>query len=247
MKIQPLARHARHLRTLCLLPTLLAVPITTHADYFINGEGTEQPFCEAILAALNKTAPANVHLPCISAEILKMPEVKDPAWAKLELSQHEDLAMKMNTLNSVGSAEYFRKEKAMPQMYPTREYQERVLEGERKLGAELFALRLAPEFFGDRVLVTLRYKNDVCGQPSKLQGEAHLAAWVTPDLTEIASGPGVFDSRAARPLIYHGRLYLVRPYGTDQDLEVFVPRRMYMSRICNISYAPTANKKGEVK
>lgn len=227
-----------------LFPLLLA-PIGTHADYFIDGEGKRQTFCEKILIALNKSKPTNEHRPCISEEILKLPGVSDPPWEKLDLLQHEDLAKKMITLNAVGSAEYFREQKTMPQMYPTPEYQQRALDGAKSLGAELFALKLSPELFGNRVMVTLRFKSEQCGWPLRLppepHGESTRVAWVTADLKEIATGPGMFDSRAARPVLYKGTLYLVRPYGTDQEVEVYVPRREHISKVCNITFSDNVN------
>lgn len=216
--------------------TLQSIPEVAQAEYFINGEGKEQPFCEAILTALNKSKPTSEKRPCISEEILKLPGVTDPAWEKLDFPQHEELAKKLYVLNSVGSQEYFRHQKLMPQMYPPPEQQQRFVENRKKLGADLFVLHLPEELSGDRVLVTLRYKNELCGRPSSQRGESEDSAWVTPDLKEIATGPGLFDSRAARPLMYRRRLYLVRPYGTDWDLEVFVPRSATLVRVCNISF-----------
>lgn len=241
------SRSAMCIRSLCLVSALLALPAITHADYFIDGEGKQQPFCEAILAALNKSKPTDERRPCISEEILKLPGVTDPAWEKLDLSQHEELVKKLYVLNSVGSAEYFRAQKLMPQMYPSPEQQQRFVDIRKKFGAELNLLRLPQELFGDRVLVTLRYKNELCGSPPQLRGESQDSAWVTSDLKEIATGPGIFDSRAARPVMYRGRLYLVRPYGTDQDLEVYIPRRMYISKICNIGFDNAVNSRGERK
>lgn len=229
-------RVAIRIASICLISTSFSMPITVYADYFINGEGKEQPFCEAILTALNKSKPTQEKGPCISEEILKLPGVTDPAWERLDLSQHEELAKKLYVLNSVGSQEYFRSQKLMPQMYPSPEDQKAFLDGVKKLGAELFVLRLPAELSSDRALVTLRFKNDLCGRPSQLRGESDKSAWVTSDLKEIATGPGLFNSRAARPLMYRKRLYLVRPYGTDDALEVFVPRSATLIRVCNISF-----------
>jgi hypothetical protein len=226
----------------------------------IEDVDNNQPFCKAILVALNKKKVTDNYRPCLSEEILKLPGVKDPAWEKLDLSQHEELAKKIYVLNSVGTVEYFRKEKVMPQMYPTREQQQRSVEGLKKLGAEMFLLRLPPESYGKEVLVTLRYKNDMCGKPLQLEpiqyrGEAQDSAWVNPDLKEIAYGDldtlGGRDARAARPLMYQGQLYLVRPYGTDDAVEVFMPlpdfKHNLMDKVCNISMTSTNNSKGEQK
>lgn len=219
-----------------LAAALQAMPEVVRADYFIHGEGKKQSFCEAILAALNQSKPTVEKLPCISEEILKLPGVTDPAWQKLDLSQHEELVKKLYALNSVGSQEYFRVQKLMPQMYPSSEQQQRFVDIRKRSGAELFVLRLSPELSGDQALVTLRYKNELCGRPSQQRGESQDSAWVTSDLTEIATGPGLFDSRAARPLMYRKRLYLVRPYGTDDALEVFVPRSATLIPVCDIRF-----------
>jgi hypothetical protein len=240
-------RSAMRIRSLCLVPALLLVPIAVRADYFIDGEGKGQAFCEAILTALNKSKPTQEKRPCISEEILKLPGVTDPAWEKLDLSQHEELAKKLYVLNSVGSQEYFRSQKLMPQMYPSPEQQQRFVGNRKRLGADLFALHMPEELAGHRVLVTLRYKNELCGSPARQRGESSDSAWVNPDLKEIATGPGLFDSRAARPLMYRGRLYLVRPYGTDDALEVFVPRSATLIRACNIGFTSGTTFKGEKK
>jgi len=219
-----------------LVVALQVMPEVARADYFIYGEGKKQPLCEAILAALNKNKPTLEKRPCISEEILKLPGVIDPAWEKLDLSQHQELVKKLYVLNSVGTQEYFRSQKLMPQMYPSPEQQQRIVENSKRLGADLYVLRLAEELAGDRALVTLRYKNELCGRPSSQRGESEDSAWTTPDLKEIATGPGLFEARAARPLMYRGRLYLVRPYGTDDALEIFVPRSATLVRVCNISF-----------
>jgi hypothetical protein len=233
-----------YIRSLCLISVLLSVPVTTHADYFIDGEGKEQPFCEAILAALNKSKPTDEHRPCISEEILKLPGVTDPTWEKLDLSQHEELAMEMMTLGMVGSTEYFREKKLAPNMYPTSEGKRRMLEFAKQGGAELFALRLAPKLFDDRVLMTLRYQAPRCGIPYDLRGEEYHPVWVTSDLKKIATGPGLFDSWVGRPLMHRGRLYLMRTLGSAQDLEIYVPRRMYLSKICSITFTSANNFAG---
>ncbi len=228
-------------RLLSLVFALLAFPLAAQADYFIEGEGREQPFCEAILAALNSNRPTEEHRPCISEVVLKIPGVKDPDWEKLDLSRHEELVKKLYVLDSVGSIEYFRAQKLMPKMYPPPEQQQRFVDAVKKLGAALFVLHLPQELAGNRVLVTLRYTNELCGWPPQLRGESQDSAWVAADLKEIATGPGLFDSRAARPLLYRGRLYLVRPYGTDLDLEVFVPRSGALNRVCNVTFTSAIN------
>jgi hypothetical protein len=241
------SRSSIRIGSLCLVSALLSAPIATHADYFIDGEGKEQPFCEAILVALNSSNPTDEHRPCIPEEIFNLPGVKDPAWERLDLSQHEELAKKLYVLNSVGSAEYFRAQKLMPHMYPSPEQQQRFVDEMQNARAKLFVLRLPPEFFGDQVLVTLLYRKELCGWPAQPRGDGDYNAWVTSDLKEIGAGPGIFDSRAGRPLVYHNKLYVARFYGTDQELEIFVPRRMYIGRICNIGFSSTVNSKGEPK
>jgi uncharacterized protein len=220
------------------------------AKYVIFGQGHGQTFCEAILVALNKKKISDDYSPCISEEILKLPGVTDPQWEKLDLAQHEELAKKLVAINIVGTSEYFREEKLSPDMYPTPEGQQRVLENAKKQGAELFVLKLPPELFGDRILATLRYKDPMCAWPPQTRtwrpsGERADAAWVTPDLKEIATGPGLFDSRAARPVHYRGSLYLVRPYGANFSLEVFVPQREVLATVCNIRMSITAKTQGE--
>lgn len=218
-----------------------------HASYIINEEGKNQPFCKEMLAALNKRRVTDFYRPCLSEEMLKLHGVHDPAWEKLDLAQHEELAKKIYTLNSVGTAEYFREVKVMPQMYPSPDEQQRFVEGLRQTDGEMYMLRLPPEHYGEkRVLVTIRQKNEMCGQPLQMdpihyRGEDEESAWVNPDLKEIAAGPhGVvagYDSRAARPLMYRGQLYLVRPYGTDDELEIFSLEsdNWFMGTVCTIS------------
>lgn len=232
-------------RSLYLVFALLTLPIAGKADYLIEGEGEEQPFCEAILDALNSTEPTPVHRLCVTEVILKIPGVKDPLWRKLDLSQHETLAMEMMTLGVVGSTEYFREKKLVPDTYPTSQEKQRMLEVARRGGAELFALQLAPELFGDRVLMTLRYQAPLCGVPFELRGEEYHAAWVTSDLKKIATGPGLFDSWAGRPLMYRGQLYLMKPYGSAQSLEIYVPRHMYLRKVCSITFTSAINYRGE--
>lgn len=217
-----------------------------HASYIIEGEGKEQPLCKAILAELNKRRVTDFYRPCLSEEILKLPGMQDPAWERLDLAQHEELAKKIYTLNSVGTAEYFRKVKVMPRMYPSPAQQQRSLEGLKKLDAEMYMLRLPPELYGEkRVLVTIRHKNEMCGMPLQMdpiryRGEGQESAWVNPDMKEIAPGPdgpgNGYDSRAARPLMYRGQLYLVRPYGTGDELEIFrlKPEDWFMDTVCTI-------------
>lgn len=240
-------RSAMHIRSLCLVPALLLVPIAARADYFIDGEGKGQAFCEAILTALNKSKPTQERRPCISEEILKLPGVTDPAWEKLDLSQHEELAREMLTLSAVGSQEYFRVKKLAPDMYPTILGKQRMLEHAMQGGAELFALRLTSELSGDKALVTLRYQEPRCGMPFDRRGETSRNAWVTSDLKEIATGPGLFDSNGGRPLVHRGRLYLMRAYAAGEGIEVFVPRSATLIRACNIRFTGGITFKGEKK
>lgn len=221
-----------------------------NAKYVIFGQGQGQTFCEAILVALNKKKVSDDYSPCMSEEILKLPGVTDPEWEKLDLAQHEELAKKIIAINIVGTSEYFREQKLSPDMYPTPEGLQRVLENAKKHGAELFILKLSPELFGDRILATFRYKDTMCAWPPQTRtwrpsGERADAAWVTPDLKEIASGHGLFDSRAARPVLFRGRFYMVRPYGTNMDLEVFVPQREVLATVCDIRMSITAKTQGE--
>jgi hypothetical protein len=234
-------------RLLSLVFALLAFPLAAQADYFIEGEGREQPFCEAILAALNSNRPTEEHRPCISEVVLKIPGVKDPDWEKLDLSQHEQIAMEMMTLGVVGSTEYFREKKLAPHMYPTQQRKLRMLEIARQGGAEMFTLRLAPEFFGDNVLLTLRYQAHGCGAPFDLRGEHYAAAWVSLDLKKIAGGPRIVNSLAGRPLMYRGRLYLMRPYGSARSLEIYVPGHGYLNKVCNINFTNAINFKADRK
>lgn len=201
----------------------------------IDDENENRPFCREVLAALIKTRPSATHRACIAEEVLKLPGVGDPAWEKLDLSQHEELAKKIMTLSTVGSIEYFRKQKLMPERYPTPEQQQLRLDNIKKKRAELFMMHLPPELFGDRVLVTLRHRSMGCGTPFELVGEVGQGEWVTPDLKEIATGPGIFDSYAGRPLTYRGRLYLMQPAGSGELVELYIPRREHISRICRIS------------
>ncbi|MDD2894136.1 MAG: lysozyme inhibitor LprI family protein [Halothiobacillaceae bacterium] len=221
-----------------------------NAKYVIFGQGQGQTFCEAILVALNKKKISDDYRPCMSKEILKLPGVTDPQWEKLDLAQHEELAKKIIAINIVGTSEYFREQKLSPDMYPTPEGLQRVLDNAKKKGGELFTLKLSPPLFGDRILATLRYKDPMCAWPPQTRtwrptGERSDAAWVTSDLKEIASGPGLFDSRAARPVLYRGKLYLVRPYGTNDELEVFVAHREVLATVCDIRMSITANTQGE--
>lgn len=206
-----------------------------HESEIIEDESENRPFCREVLAALIKTQPSKDHRACIAEEVLKLPGVSDPAWEKLVLSKHEELAKKMMTLSTVGSDEYFRKKKIMPEHYPTPEQQQRGLDNAKQGGAELFMMRLPPDLFGDRVLVTLRHTRMGCGRPYQLLGEEAHDAWATPDLKEIATGPGGFDSNAGRPLTYRGRLYLIRAYAGGELIELYIPRREHISRICRIS------------
>lgn len=202
---------------------------------YIEDESENRPFCRAVLAALSKTRPSAINRACIAEEVLKLPGVSDPAWEKLDLSKHEELVKKLMTLSTVGSDEYFRKQKLIPAHFPTPEQQQRGLENAKQGGGELFMMRLPKELFGDRVLVTLRYRSMGCGTPYELVGEDGNGAWVTPDLKEIATGPGGFEAYAGRPLTYRGRLYLMQPAGSGELIELYIPHRGHINRICRIS------------
>jgi uncharacterized protein len=202
-------------------------------------------FCEVILDKLNGSRPTEGKLPCISNEILNLPNVKDPAWQKLDLSQHEELVKKIMTLSIVGVQEYFRKKKLMPNKYPTLEQQQRGLENAKSGGAELYRLSLSKEYFGERVLVVLRYTSKWCGVPSDIAGEESTAAWVNPDMKEIASDPGLFDSYAGRPIMYHDKLYLMRTFSNGAGAEIYIPKHEYISLICEIQYSINDSKSGD--
>lgn len=199
---------------------------------FIEDESKNRPFCRAALDALIKTKPSEDHLVCTDGVLFKLSGVSDPPWEKLDLAQHGELAKKLMTLSKVGSVEYFRKQKLMPERYPTPERQQQYLENIKQQGAELFMLRLPPEYYGDLVLVTLRVKSMDCGKPVG-SGEYANNAWVTPDLKEIATGPGGFEPSAGRPLLYRGRLYLVSAGISDAVIEI--PGHKYSSSVCTIS------------
>lgn len=185
-----------------------------------------RPFCEAVIATLNKTKPMEDRSPCISEEVLKMRGVSDPPWKKLDLSQHEALAKKVLELRSVPMQIAYPKDK------PTDDQLQRELERMKKLGAEMFALKIAPELFGDRILITLRYKDQSCGTPPQVRGERSINAWVTADMTSIATGPVIFQPEAARPILYYGKLYLLEQ--TADGLNVFVPIHERQMKVCTI-------------
>lgn len=194
------------------------------ARYVIYGQGHGQGFCEAILAALNKKHPTEDYRPCISEEILKLPGVSDPPWEKLDLSQHEELAKKIMTVSSYGDTRSFRDPKDRPANYPTPEQQQRGLERAKALGAELFVMRMPPDWHEDYILVTLKQKSDMCGWPTNrnlIRGEEMRSAWVTEDQKEIARRGGALSSFSPRPILYKGRLYKVQPSGMDDSIEVY--------------------------
>lgn len=221
------------------------------ASYSIDrGVGKDEPFCEAIVAALNKAKPTTGQLPCISEELLKIPGVIDPAWEKLDLSQHEELAKKVMTAATFGADEYFREKKFNPKNYPTPEQQQRSLEEVKKSGAELFALKLAPEFFSDQVMVALRFKDAMCGwQPTPRAVSQHNervdVAWANADLKELANDPGF--STIARPTVYQGKLYFAMPFGTNRGLNLWVPNHKGFDSICTIVFSVDVNSKGDAK
>lgn len=176
--------------------------------------------------------------------------MSDPSWERIDLSQHEELAKKIITLSNVGTAEYYREKKFHPESYPTTEQLQHALEHVKGLGAEMFALKLAPELFGDRVMVTLRYKDEMCSRPLKLplqpRGERADVAWVTADLKDIATGTWSFDPRAARPILYQRTLYMVQP--TIEGLNVYVPNPLHQSPIFVITtITDSADKNGKTK
>lgn len=194
------------------------------ARYVIYGQGHGQGFCEAILAVLNKNKPTEDYLPCISEEILKLPGVSDPPWQKLDMSQHVELAKKILTLSQVGEEKYFREPKDRPANYPTPEQQQGRLERVKALGAEMFVIRMPPEWHEDHALVTLIHKDDMCGRPWSadhivMRGEVPRTAWVTDDLKEIASRGGALPSFSLRPILYKGRFYKIRPSRDSLEIE----------------------------
>ncbi|MGV8933452.1 MAG: lysozyme inhibitor LprI family protein [Gallionellaceae bacterium] len=216
--------------------------------YEIEGEGKGQSLCEAILVELNKKEVTEEYRPCLSKVILGLPGVKDPElWEKLDFEKHVDLIKKLYVLNSVGSTEYFNKVKVMPQHYPFADEQMKFVEVVRKKNPELYVLRKPAEWFEDRVLVTLRSRNESCGVPRNQISEYDESAWVTPDLKEIAGGylPGTFEARAARPIVYKGRLYLSRPYAIDDALEIFKlqdSKNRFMDMVCHIRLTTNIDK-----
>lgn len=199
---------------------------------FIEDESENRPFCRAALDALIKTKPSEDHLVCTDSVMFKLPGVSDPPWEKFDLAQHGELAKKLMALSEVGSDEYFREQKHMPERYPSPAKQQQYLENIKQQGAELFMLHLPPEYYGDLVLVTLRIKTMECGKPVG-PGEYANNAWVTPDLKEIASGSGGFNPHAGRPLLYRGRLYLVS--AGVSDATIYIPGHKYSSSVCSIS------------
>lgn len=205
----------------------------THESEYIEDESESRPFCRALLDALIKTKPSAAHRTCTAEALFKLPGVSDPKWEKLDFSKHEELAKKILTVSEVGSDEYFRKKKMMPERYPTPEKQQRYLVNIKQQGAELFMMHLPPEFYGDLVLVTLRYKNMSCSYPLALVAESANGAWVTPDLKEIAYADGGFNPHAGRPLMYRGRLYLVA--AGDESVDIKTPGHRYASSACSIS------------
>lgn len=205
----------------------------TDESEFIENESENRPFCRAVLDALiNKKVTTKSSDGCTDVEILKLPGVSNPPWQKLDFAQHEELAKKIMTLSRVGTDEYFRKQKHAPERYPTPEQQQRSLENIKQMGAELFMLRLLPEYYGDLVLVTLRITSTDCGRVSVTVDEATYNAWVTPDLKEIASRPDVVGPSEGRPLLYRGRLYLV---SAGSDVDIGIPGHKTTGSVCAIS------------
>lgn len=196
---------------------------------FIEDESESRPFCREILDVLIKENPSSF---CTAGRILKLPGVSNPPWQKLDFAQHEELAKKIMTLSEVRTDEYFRKQKHAPERYPTPERQQQYLNNIKQMGAEIFMLRLPPEYYGDLVLVTLRYKSLTCEKTSGLSGEDTYNAWVTPDLKEIASSPDVVGPSEGRPLLYRGRLYIV---SAGSHVDIGLPRHKTTGSVCNIS------------
>lgn len=190
----------------------------------------DEPFCKAVLDTLNNTNPNNYKRPCLADEVLKLPGVTNPVWSQLDLAAHEDLAKKIIALGIAGVHDYFFAKDKLP---PPANLQA-TLNYEKQHDAELFILQLPPQFFGDRKLVTLTYRGERCGTPMSKIGEGYHAAWVTPDLKEIATGPGLFDSWAGRPFMYRGKLHLMRTYGAGDTLELYVPAKEFLSKTCSI-------------
>lgn len=204
-------------------------------DEYIEDQAENRPFCKAVLAALIKTKPSETHRGCIADEVLKLPGVSDPAWEKLDLSKHEELVKKMMTLSMVGPVEYFNAKKLAPQRFPTPAQLQLGFENAKQEGVELYAMHLPPELFGDRVLVVRRETGIGCGIPIEMMGEEAHGVWVTPDLKEIAAAGPTFTPLAGRPLMYHGRLYVMSAYGGGEGVDLALPMRGFLGTVCDIS------------
>lgn len=218
-----------------------------YADYFIYGEGKKQPFCEAILKALNTSLYAmkrkpNTY-PCVSEVVLSMPGVSDPPWEKLDLDQHEALAKEILMYYYAGPYTYFRKGENDPKRWPTAAQLARRWNHAKQMGAELFALR-RPDY-GDKVRVTLRYKNDICGREIRPRGEIAETVWASPDLTRIVNDYP--NELPHRPLLYRGQIYYAN-LAPDTGPEIDV-RSQYgnETHMCNIEFSDSANSKGQPK
>lgn len=229
-------------RTLIFLSLVLA-PAMSNADYYIRGEGKGQPFCEKILATLNKTKPTNDSRPCVSELVLKMPGVSDPPWEKLDLSKHEALARDIYLVNTVGLSQFFAEQKStVPGYWPTPEQIEKTMKLLRRDG-ELFAFRSPPD--SDKWVVTLRYPYGMCGRPWRPDIKWSESAWVTDDLKQPL--PPQYGY-ARRPLLYRGRLYFAHFDGMDGGADLYIPRSTGgLARICSIQFSDGLNSKGQRK
>lgn len=199
---------------------------------------------------LNKTKPTLNKLPCISELVYKMPGVSDPPWKKLDLLQHEGLARDVMLINSVGISQFFAEQKStVPGYWPKPEQIERYVPFLKEHKGELFALNspLVP----DRLFVTVRYPNDLCGsrpRPPQPRGEDVSSAWATPDLKELVrDGPYPIGRR---PLLYRGQLYFAF-MNPDTGLEL---SRLHFTGaafmpVCRIDFdsSQTDNCKGQPK
>jgi uncharacterized protein len=189
----------------------------------IRGEA----FCKVVLDRLNNTHPSHYERPCIADEVLQLPGVTNPAWARLDLVAHEDLAKKIVTLGLVDVQNYLK--------LPPPEQQNNALNYVKQRNLEAYTFQLAPQFFGDRKLLTLIYRDDRCGAPISKIGAGSYAAWVSSDLKEIANGSGVFNPKAGRPFMYQGQLYFMQVYGTGEALTIYVPAKEFLSKVCDIN------------
>ncbi len=244
-----------------VLNALLFFSVTVHADFYIHGEvsdyfirgqeGNRQSFCQVIVATLNKTNPTNRNLPCVSEAILNLPGVVDPPWKKYDLSQHEALAKEIIIISKIEMGKYHLKDKVSPDQWLKPADINMEWEILKSLGMELFVLRLP--IYGNKVLVTLRYKNKVCGMPPQQRGENEYTIWLTSDLKRIANMPSSDFGMGKRGLLYRGRLYFVN-LNRDDRLEIYRPSSLELrpdlggfEKVCTIQFSDSTNSKGEIK